>query len=64
LYITIIISSESPARKGIANGLGIKPMSTQKPVSIADLAQLELAAAGGGAVAHAFPLSAYSSMPR
>jgi hypothetical protein len=61
----IIILSESPTRKGIANGQGIKPMSTQKPVSIADLAQLELVAAtGGGTVEHTFPLSAYSSAPQ
>jgi hypothetical protein len=40
-------------------------MSTQKPVSIADLAQLELVAAtGGGTVEHTFPLSAYSSAPQ
>jgi hypothetical protein len=40
-------------------------MSTQKPVSIANLAaQLKLAPAaaiGGSAVEHPFPLSAYSS---
>jgi hypothetical protein len=37
-------------------------MSTQKPVSIADLDQLEPAAAiGGSAVEHTFPLSADSS---
>jgi hypothetical protein len=61
----IVISYEGWARKSVAKGQGIETMSMQKPVPIADLDQLELAAAiGGRAVELTFTLSAYSSAPQ